>query len=45
MAERLEFSAEQPRELDWYALITAPKAGSASLGKALKLFAAFAIVV
>ncbi|HEV2169640.1 MAG TPA: hypothetical protein VGR40_01765, partial [Candidatus Binatus sp.] len=45
MAERLEFSAQNTRELDWYQLITAPSPGSASLGKALKLLAALMMVL
>jgi hypothetical protein len=45
MAERFESPAQSARGVDWYALVSAPKPGSASLGKALKLFGAFAIVL
>ncbi|MGH7924205.1 MAG: hypothetical protein ACREQH_06410, partial [Candidatus Binatus sp.] len=45
MAELLE-SASPPRSDDeWYALVTVPRPGSASLGKALKLFASFAVAL
>jgi hypothetical protein len=45
MAERFESAAQHPPDDEWYARITAPRPGSASLGKALKLFAAVAIAL
>jgi hypothetical protein len=44
MAERFEWAAH-PRDDDWYALVTVPSPGSASLGKALKLIAGIAIAL
>lgn len=45
MAERFEASPQDAREVDWYALVTQPTPGSATLGKAVKLFGASAIVL
>src|SRR5260370_35810169 len=45
MDERFESAALHPRDDGWYALVTAPRPGSASLGKAVKLFAAVAIAL
>jgi hypothetical protein len=45
MTEGFESAAPHPHDDDWYALVTEPRPGSASLGKALKLLAATAIVL
>jgi hypothetical protein len=45
MAERFESAPLHPPDGEWYARITTPRPGSASLGKALKLFAAVAIAL
>src|SRR5208283_1862342 len=45
MAEGFESAAPHPPDDQWYARITAPRPGSASLGKVLKLLAAVAIAL
>ena len=45
MAERFEPAPPHPPNDEWYARITTPRPGSASLGKALKLAAAVAIAL
>ncbi len=45
MAEQFESAPLRPPDGEWYARITTPRPGSASLGKALKLLAAFAIAL
>jgi hypothetical protein len=45
MAERFESVGQDANEVDWYALVTEPRPGSAGLDKALKLFGAFAIAL
>ena len=45
MAERFESAARHSRDGEWYELIAAPRPGSASLGKALKLLGWVAIAL
>ncbi len=45
MAEQFESAPLRPPDDEWYARITTPRPGSASLGKALKLLAAVAIAL
>ncbi|MGC1189518.1 MAG: hypothetical protein WA861_02965 [Candidatus Binatus sp.] len=44
MAERFEPAAPPPRD-EWYALVSTPRPGSASLGKALKLAASVVVAL
>ena len=44
MAEQFESPAQYP-DSEWYALVSTPRPGSSSLGKAVKLFGSFAVVL
>jgi hypothetical protein len=45
MDERFKSATLHQLDIQWYALVTAPRPGSASLGKALKLFVSVAIAL
>src|SRR5260370_19165236 len=44
MVEQFESPAQYP-DSEWYALVSTPRPGSSSLGKAVKLFGSFAVVL
>ena len=45
MVEEFESLAANPPETDWYALVTEPRPGSATLGKAVKLAAGLIVIL